>query len=160
MLTPQKKGGLTKKINNLSKIAKGKVFVTAAKKNLNGVRKIAIDGIVKDELRLKRLKKETIRQKQREGSPSPKTPLYKFGALANSLQIRKLKSGYRLAPYGRHPRAKMTNRQLWAIHEYGAGNNPARLPLRKSVRKWLRSEERKVIGIEYKKAVRRQLRNT
>jgi len=86
---------------------------------------IFVEGIENDSFGLKRLKPETVREKQRKGYPQPDNPLMGMGGddkrlYRQMLMIRKLKNGYRIRPSDRkHHKANISLKTLFYVHEYG-----------------------------------------
>jgi hypothetical protein len=133
------------------------------------------EGIEKNNFRLIPLKPATVRKKQRQGLPKPKTPLYGKGrghknSLINALGIRKVKNGYRVyRRRAKHYKANMSLRKLLAIHEQGAlvengfGRGiliriPARPVVRKAFERTLNQRAKREPTSKVRAAIRRLIR--
>ena len=83
-------------------------------------------GIMKGTFGFEPLKPKTIARKKAQGLPKPDFPLYGIGpsdmkSYMNMLEIKKLKSGWKVTPSKKkHHTKKITLDHLFQIHEYGA----------------------------------------
>lgn len=144
------------------------------------------DGIKKNELDLEPLKEVSIAQKSKRGYPEPETPLYGKDdprSLSNVLKIRKINNGYRIYPsWAKHYSMKISLRDLFKIHEYGAVINvtpkmraflhyinihlrqttgviriPGRHALENAYEKYMKAVSKKDISQTYKRAITRYI---
>lgn len=102
-------------------------------------------GLFKNDLGLKPLKESTIGSKRKKGYKKPGNPLYGAGkneknSYYNSLKVFETKNGYSVRPRSdKEHDAKITLKQLFNVHEYGAlikkGDTVIRIPARFALKK-------------------------
>jgi hypothetical protein len=104
----------------------GEYVDAALKRDATGFIKEFQDGIDNASLGLKALSPTTIRQKVRQGKPSPPSPLYGEGdrednSFRNLFGIRKTGKGWKAVPRkAKHHEADLSLEELFYIHEKGA----------------------------------------
>jgi len=113
------------RIRRLPKLVEG-VFDSSTKKDVIAVINEYKKGIKRNNFGLTPLSPNTVKKKQAEGKPKPRTPLYGEGesqknSLINALAFRKIKNGYRLyRRRARHHESDLPLNVLLSIHEQGA----------------------------------------